>query len=252
MDALVSRDVDLWRWVGTSAEGEPSHRAPRIALFRMAPGFLSDPLGLDPDGDDPTLVAPDSAGLPAGGDSPNRVQVTIGMDRPFFDFRRPGDPGGVGFYKLHTQYQLLDTGATGLTVGMQAVTPAGLEVDGAADGPTYLSPNLGWFQELGNGAAIQACLTKNIRANPRWLDRMEGGFHYGVAFQYPCPGLCDLPDRGLFFFVEGLGRYRYADVPGGRSAVWEVVPGLHLRLSEDFWVSFGAARTGLLTCSWRY
>jgi hypothetical protein len=253
IDALCSPNMDLWRWVVSSTcEYEPPHRAARIPLFRMITGFLSDPLGLDPDGDDPVPIFAEQGGPGTVGESQSRVQVTVGKDNPFFDFRRHGDPGGIGFYKLHTQYQLVDTGATGLTVGMQAATPAGLEGDGVAEGPTFLSPNLGWFQELGNGAALQAYLCKNIRANPRWLDRMEGGYHYGMAFQYPCPGLCDTPNRGLFFFVEGLGRFRYEDVPNRRNADWELVPGLHLKLSDDFWLSFGAARTGLVTCSWRF
>ena len=41
--------------------------------------------------------------------------------------RRPGDPGGIGFYKWYSQLQVLDTGKSGVTLGFQAVMPAGLE-----------------------------------------------------------------------------------------------------------------------------
>ena len=78
----------------------------------MPTGFLCDPLGIDPDNDPPAADA--DATAPVGGslDSVNLpVQFGMGSDNPFFDFRRPGDPGGVGYYKVHTQLQLFDCGA---------------------------------------------------------------------------------------------------------------------------------------------
>src|SRR5207302_1631633 len=73
-------------------------RPHRIRLFRIEPGFLSDPVGLEPD--DPNEVPPD--------DGPDWLQLAAGNDNPFFDFRRPGDPGGIGYFKVHGQVQLLD------------------------------------------------------------------------------------------------------------------------------------------------
>ena len=91
----------------------------RFQLFGITPGFLSDPVGLT-DPNDPSTPADDSG--------PDWLEVTAGNDNPFFDLRSPGDPGGVGFYKLHTQVQLFDSPHTGCTVAVQAVTPAGTRI----------------------------------------------------------------------------------------------------------------------------
>ena len=41
--------------------------------------------------------------------------------------------------------------------------------------------------------------------------------------------------------------------PGdGREMGWEFVPGVHWRLSDNFWMSLGAARRGMFTCSWQF
>ena len=63
-----------------------------------------------------------------------------------------GDPGGVGYFRVQSQLQFLDTGKTGCTIGLRAATPAGVEYDGLQDGPTFVAPNLAWHYDLGDGA----------------------------------------------------------------------------------------------------
>src|SRR5260370_6581352 len=80
---------------GTS--GPTAARGNRIRLFRVTPGFLSDPVGLDQD--DATATAPGVTTAAENG--PDRIGFSLGNDNPFFDIRRPGDPGGVCYYRVH-------------------------------------------------------------------------------------------------------------------------------------------------------
>ena len=145
-DSVLSRTLDQ-QLNGAASVLNPRNN--RIPLFGMTPGFLSDPVGLTDPRD-----APSTAEEPA----PDWFQVTAGNDNPFFDLRNPGDPGGVGFYKVHTQMQLFDSPNTGCAIAVQTVTPAGREFDGVEDGPTVVSPALSLFHALDDGTAIQLSL----------------------------------------------------------------------------------------------
>jgi hypothetical protein len=240
----------------------PSPRPDRFQLFRMPAGFITNPVGLDSDDDDPP-TDPESATAPSF-PGEDRLQLILGQDNPFFDFRYRGDPGGVGYYRLHTQYQLLDSSTSGLCLGLRAATPAGLEADGLAHGPTILSPALAWYQDLGGIASLHGYIGKNLRATNGWTDSLERSIHYGVAVQEPVPGLASGPIGGLHMFIEALGRQRSSpDLVGGRPPFnWEVLPGLHWQMGENWWMSgglllpMGASRleTNLwqITCSWRF
>src|SRR5437016_857908 len=107
-------------WVSASTT-PPSVPAPepRFRLFRVQPGFLNEPVGLDSD-DPPTDTAAGMIAPDPDGDFFSRLEVAIGIDNPFFDFRSRYDPGGVGYYKMYTQYQLIDTGTTCWSIGLQA------------------------------------------------------------------------------------------------------------------------------------
>src|SRR5260370_468427 len=130
-------------------------------------------------------------------------------------------------------------------MGFQAVRPAGVDSDGVAEGPTFVSPNFSWFQELRDGAAIQGFVGKNLRANTRWAEHPQRSIHYGLALQSPCPGVDCRCDRGLHLFLEALGRYRPNTDPSGRPPTsWELVPGLQWRLSETWWISGGVLMPG--------
>jgi hypothetical protein len=214
---------------------------------------------------------------PAGADAPpaspandnssfadGRARLWLGTDNPFFDFRRPGDPGGVGYYKLHSQALLFDTDYTGLSVGFQAVTPAGLEADGMQTGPTVLSPNIALFHEVTSGTAIQGFVGKDLRANSRWVGGLHRSIQYGLALQSPCPGLQPKDGQCVHFFVEALGRYRYEGDPGlGGPLNLHLVPGVHWRLGESWWMSGGVlmplggptrydSRLWQITASWHF
>jgi hypothetical protein len=233
-------------------------RPDRFALFRMPAGFLTTPVGLDSDDDDPTASL-DSP--PAPGD--DRVQVLLGQDNPFFDFRYRGDPGGPGYYRLHAQYQLLDSNTSGLCLGLRAVTPAGLESDGVAQGWTVLSPALAWYQDLGGNTIIHGFIGKNVHATSNWTDSLERSVNYGLAVQQPVPGTIPTSNCSLHMFVEALGRQRSnPDLVDRPTSTFEMLPGIHWQMGENWWLQggvllpLGANRLdpGLwqITCSWRF
>jgi hypothetical protein len=217
-----------------SDASQPSRaRPPRIQLFRITPAFLTDPVGLD--ADDPT---------PSSADNLDWLQVSLGNDNPFFDFRRPGDPGGVGYYKMHSQVQLYATQTTYCTIGLQAVTPAGLDQDGVADGPTVVIPSVCLYHELEDGTAFQGFLGKNMLLNAALGRPLHYNMQCGFAVQRP---LLDTgPDKvgSFYLFLETLGRYRYDATatnvnPNARAAVWEMIPGVHWRMTDNVWLSGG-------------
>lgn len=222
-----------------------------------------DPVGLDSDTDtaplDPNAPSPTDKDSPGDG----RLRVALGADNPFFDFRRPGDPGGVGFYRLHSQMLLFDNQKTGLSMGLRAVTPAGVEADGIADGPTVLSPNVAWFHELGKGTAIQGFVEKAVRANSRWSDSLERQINYGLAVHKPVLGGENTPGQSVHVFLEALGRYRIDSDTSQRAPLnWELLPGVHWRLSDSWWMSGGVlmplgvprpdAHMWQITASWQF
>jgi hypothetical protein len=237
----------------------PSFRLDRFQLFRMPAGFLTTPPGLDSDDDDP---ATDSS-LTTTSPGDDRLQVLIGQDNPFFDFRYRGDPGGYGYYRLHAQCQLLNSNSSGLCLGLRAVTPAGLETDGLAEGRTVLNPALSWYQDLGANFIVHGYVGKNLRASPNWTDNLERSIHYGLAVQQPIPGLDSGPIGSLHMFVEALGRQRSSpDLVDRPTSTLQMLPGLHWQMGENWWmqggilVPMGSSRldAGLwqITCSWRF
>ncbi len=231
----------------------PAGRVPRLHLFNMPSGFLYEPMGIDTDDGtetEPTQASAAQSG-PPGPNGP--VQVTVGMDNPYYDYRWRTEAGGIGYYLLDSQVQVLDLGSTSLCFGMQAVTPAGLEGGGVAEGPTVFRPSVAWFQELNASTALHGFVSKRIRAHTGWTEDFETGFRYGLAFQYTIPWFTTGPNQSVHFFVEALGRYQKDAVPcPSQAPLMEVIPGIHWRVGDNWWVSFGAARRSLLTCSWQF
>jgi len=248
------------RCVPTSDNSPPVNRD-NVRLFRMTTGYLADPVGVV-DTDPPQVL--DQASPPASdGDGPSRMQVTAGNDNPYLDFRRPGDPGGVGYFRVHSQVQFLDTGRTGCTLGLRAATPAGLEYDGAREGPTMVAPNLGWYYDLGDGAALHGFVGKSVRAAAGWTDGLGRNVEFGFAVHHPVPMLDAGETRNLFLFVQALGRQHLETLGDSRrTSVWDVVPGLHYRVNDNWWMSggvvvpVGSSRSDLgtwqITCSWQF
>jgi hypothetical protein len=274
--APLEAPADFWRqplvlpmlqpWASsTSCAGLalPAEREPRIRLFGIQPGFLGDPVGLQSDDDPPAGSADALAAPDPDADLLSRLEVVIGTDNPFFDFRSPYDPGGVGYYKLYSQYQLIDSGTTCWSVGLEAVAPAGLEQDGVARGPTVLSPTLSWYQDLGSGTALQGFVCKHIHANSRWADRLEQSIHYGMAIQSPLIDATSNSCGCVHMFMAALGRCQAESFTGRQAgANFEMLPGLHWQVRENWWLSGGVVvpigpdryEGGLwqITCSWRF
>jgi hypothetical protein len=246
------------------AFASPVSRDAPIPLFRMPTGLPSEPVGLD-DNDPPGPL--DQATLPSFDtdySGPGRMQVAIGNDNPYFDFRRRGDPGGVGYYRFYSQMQCLDLGRGGCSLGLQAVAPAGLEADGIANGPTVFSPSFAWYHDFDDGWGIDGFVGKHLHASSGWTGNLGHGrgIDYGLALHRPLPTLDGEASRNLFWFVEGLGRMRPDAMDTRQGVSWEVLPGIHWRLTDSWWLSSGVvfpigvsrADAGLwqFTCSWQF
>jgi hypothetical protein len=258
-DLVLPRDVALNAAIGYGPDDMAPGTPSRIRLFRMPTGFLSDPVGII---DDDAVSGDDAAG-----DVVNdpRLGLVLGTDNPFFDFRSPGDPGGVGYYKVNTQYQLMDSRRTCLSFAFQAATPAGLDSFGVAGGPTVIDPALAWYHELENGLAFQGFVAKSLAARAHWSDNLERSVRYGVAVQSPLPGTAASSPGSVHMFVEALGYSRLVeDTPGPREwASWQLLPGLHWQVRENWWLSGGLIVPlqgsyrfdpdfWQITCSWRF
>jgi hypothetical protein len=229
----------------------PVNRAPRIRLFRIAPGFLSDPIGLQDDESDlpgvPSMPGFNPAGQSQPDNGPEWVQFGMGYDNPFLDLRRPGDPGGVGYYRVNTQVQLFDSPTTACTVGVQAVTPAGAQFAGMPDGPTVLCPAFSVFHAVSGSTSIQGFVAKNVpvsgaeRANcgADHSNFLQRDLQYGMAVQRPI--VADGPEglRNVFLSVGALGQLH----PQGDSfkplPTCDVLPGLQWHVNDNWWVSSG-------------
>src|SRR5262249_1446805 len=161
-------------------------------------GYITEPINA---GDNDTTPPTENATLPANdNDSSGKLQVVAGNDNPYFDLRRPGDPGGVGYFRVHSQLQVLDTGKTGATLGLRAAPPAWLEFDGLQEGPTVVAPNLAWYYDLGSGAALHGFVGKNVRAGGGWTDNLGRNVEYGLAVHRPVPMPDGSPSRNFFLF----------------------------------------------------
>lgn len=236
-----------------------SSRSSRFRLFGMPPGFLKDPVDLNSD-DDSAATDPRTGPDPTGDGS---IQVALGAYNPYFDIRSPIDPRSAGYYKLHAQYQVYNSQCTGICLGLQALTPAGLECDGVDEGPTFFSPALSWFHELGDGTAVQGFVGKSMRANLRWADNPERGLQYGMAWLSPFPGVTCCPGQSLHWFIEALGRnHPDPQLNTPTWPTWQMLPGVHWQVREDWWLSSGLVvpvgphreQSNLLqiTGSWRF
>jgi hypothetical protein len=228
---------DLTPWLTAPAPAAAPPHANRVRLFRFQPGFLTEPLGLE---DDDPQPEPGSQ-PPAADNGPDWVSVSMGNDNPYFEFRQPGDPGGLGFYRVDTQVQLFDTGRTGCALNLRAVTPAGLQYNGLPDGPTVFSPSLGVFHSLTDGTALQGFVGKNMpvmHADWQVPVPIRRTVQYGMALQRPLlPGG---PEelRSVYVSVGALGQ---AQVDGGslRPSPMGVLPGMHWHVSDSCWMSGG-------------
>jgi hypothetical protein len=249
-------------WNGFSAAVTPATPGSRFRLFHMPAAFGGDPVDVDQDNDPPVEML---EGSPFTSDDDRRLQVSLGNYNPFFDFQLRNDPGAVGYYKLQSQYLLLDNKATTFSVGLDALTPAGLEAEGIAAGPTILSPNLSVYHEIDNETAIQAFVGQRTHARAGWYDSVpRRNVLCGLAVQSALLGTAQDGSGGtLYWFVEALGKYHMDDSGQSRLPGYvQVVPGLHWRMADNCWmcggflVPMGAVRPDgrlwQLTCRWQF
>jgi hypothetical protein len=258
-------DLRLPDYIGSMPDAPRVSRVPRLRLFRIAPGFLADPVGMQDDdiglpgvpsmGANPNLMAVESD------DGPDWLQIGMGADNPFFELRRPGDPGGVGYYRVNTQVALLDSPTTACTVGVQAWTPAGAQFAGLPTGPTVLRPAFSVFHAVNERLALQGFVSDNVplaladdssndrlafasfTSRTRLLGNGDGfgslqrHLQYGVALQRPL--LAEGPDgwRNLFFTVGALGQLNAQRDSLRLVPNYDVLPGLQWHLNENWWVS---------------
>jgi hypothetical protein len=216
--------------------GTPASGPNRIRLFRIQPGFLSDPPGLDND-DKTSTEAP---AMPDPDGDADWITIAVGNDNPFFDFRRPSDPGGVGYTRVNTQVQLFDTSKTACSVGFQAVTPAGLASDGLADklGTTVLSPAFSLFHTLDDSTAVQAYVGKNLPLMNTHTQTINPDLQCGLAVQRPVSTDNNNPLRFMYFSVGALTQVRLSDASTARTPVGlDVLPGLHYKMADNWWIS---------------
>ena len=261
-EPILPGSLNAFRLQATSGNdaADSLSRDSQVRLFHMTTGYLSGSVGfIDTD----SQCEPDLATLtPSDSDGPSRISVIAGNDNPYLDFRRPGDPGGVGYFRVNSQLQFLDNGRTGCTIGLLAATPAGLEFDGVQTGPTYVAPNFAWSYDLGDGAGLHGFVGKSVRAAGDWTDSLGRNVEYGLALHRPVPVPEGATNHNLFMFLEALGRVRPDNLGDSRRNVLEVLPGLHYRLNENWWMSgglivpVGSTRSDLgtwqVTCSWQF
>ncbi len=259
-ETILPRDLDWRSGPATTAANRPQ----RLHLFNTPGGMTSD-IVRHFDAENETANREPGTRVPTADDD-GPLDIAIAADNPFFDFREPGDLGGVGYQRYYTEIPLFDLLGGGLTLNCHAATPAGLASDGVENGPTRFNPALTWNQQLGGGAALQGFVGKTMRANVRGLDGSSRNLKYGMVLQQPLPGLDDdvLNGHKVFVFVETLGRSRLDDSSnsGAPPTRVDVLPGIHWQTGDNWWLSTGVkvpvgpARTDngqfQMTCSWRY
>jgi hypothetical protein len=216
----------------------PFGRLPRLRLFRFTPGFLADPIGMqDDDIGMPGVPSLPGANLPSipQDDGPDWIQVGMGSDNPYFDLRRPGDPGGYGFYRVNTQVSLLDSPTTACAFGVQTVTPAGGQFGGLQNGPTVVVPAFSVFHAVTDRLAFQGFVSKNVPILDAASSPLQRNVQYGVALQRPL--LTDGPEglRNLYFCVGALGQL----TPDSVHLVpnYDVLPGFQWHVNDNWWLS---------------
>lgn len=218
-------------------------RPHRVRMLGITPGFLSDPVGLDQDDFNPgnpgTPLSTPSAIVPDI--NSDWATLAVGNDNPFLEPRRQGDPGGVGYYRLATQLQVIDSQTTGCTVGLQGFTPAGLQNAGMPNGPTTVLPTLGFFHLLASeGVALQGFVGNKLSLDNRLDGQFREHFRYGMALQQPVWN-DPTPEGGTtYLFLQAQGRYR-DPLPGTSTpaALWQFLPGLSWRGRDNLWMSSG-------------
>jgi len=222
-------------------------QTPRLRMFGMPTGFLATPFGIV---DDDDALANDPTAAQLEKDDFRDLQIAFGSDNPYFDMLRPGNPGGIGYTRVYSQYQVFDSGKSSLCLNLLAYTPTGLQNGGVANGPTIFCPAVSWFQDLGRGTALQGFVCQNIHPSPGWEENWSRRMYYGMAWQCPLFGQEKDPNQGVFFFVQAMGRFYYDD--NTTRPAMTILPGLHWRVNDNCWLSVGGTRHGIISWAWQF
>lgn len=203
----------------------------RVRLLRFQPGFLADPVNVFPD--DP--LAPE---FPEPlDDSGDWINVWVGNDNPFTDFRPAGTPGGVGYTRIVGQVQMLEQNRTGLALNLEAVTPAGRQADGVEVGPTVFTPAVAVYHELMSGVALHGFVGTQVGLDSTSTSSTRGQVEYGVALQHPLFTPRQEEEGGLYVSFGALGRWSDPREGTPLRQGLEMQPGLHWQLDSRTWLS---------------
>lgn len=223
-----------------SPTASPFDRTPRLRLFRFAPGFLADPIGLQDDNSSllgmATLTGTGES-APMEPSNADWVQFGMGSDNPYFDLRRPGDPGGFGYSRVNTQLALFDSPRTDCALGIQTVTPTGAQYGGLPNGATVVVPAFSVYHAFNDRLAFQGFVSKNVPLYDSSTSMLQRNLQYGVALQRPLLAQGTESWRNLFLTVGALGQV----VPDRDSLKLlpkcDVLPGFQWHVSESWWLS---------------
>lgn len=235
----------------------PATPSSHVRMFRIQPGFLSETTWLD----DPATPTPKELEFDP---EPEIFSLSAGNDNPLFDFRTKGDPGGVGYSRVNSQLQLFDTSKTAMSLGLQAVTPTGQAQNGLADnrGTTVVTPGFSLFHELDEGLGLQAFVSKNMPLLNQVGPPVSRDLQYGVAVHSAVTNNSADPLSNVFLSLGAVGQFK-PESEVGKTINWDVLPGMHLRLADNWWVSGGvlvpvgqngSGNSGhwRLTCQWQF
>ena len=103
-----------------------------------------------------------------------------------------------------------------------------------------MTPGFSLFHQLDEGLGVQAFISKNMPLLSHTVApvSIQRDTQVGVAIHRSVTNNAADPLSNLFLSVGALGQQRM-DSDGGRTINWDVMPGMHLRLADNWWVSGG-------------
>jgi hypothetical protein len=198
----------------------------RIRPFLVQPGYLIETPWLG--ADDPTPPESDAG--------PEWMTISFGNDNPYFAFRRQGDPGGVGFFRVASQVQLFDAANTSCAICVNAVAPSGTQFDGLPEnrGATVLMPALSLSHAVDDGTWLMMSVGTNLTLQSPTPQPYHRDWQYGFGMCRSLTTDGTSPLRNVYLSVEALGQQR-----DSLPVTWGLLPGLHWKPANN-WTLSGA------------
>ncbi|MBY0228076.1 MAG: hypothetical protein K2W96_02230 [Gemmataceae bacterium] len=209
--------------IAVTVEAPNPSAGAKVRPFRLQPGFLAETPWLSPE------ETPDP--------NPDGMTLGFGNDNPHLDFRRRGEPGGVGYSRLASQVALFDAAGLSCTLYLGAVTPAGADQNGLPDskGPTVLMPALSLHHSLDEGMGVQMSVGGNWSLLTPSAQAARREWQYGVSLYRSLGTEPGDPFRNIYLSVEATAQGRD---PRATNA-WELLPGLTWKPAPN-WTLSGA------------